>query len=97
MKKPFSIWENLSLSEVDYALSKTDTDKVVKENLQLICLEYNHIGLTIIFLSCMGKTELKSTYLKLIIVDSLIEFFKLIRTYVIFNTKLSNLTSKYKL
>ena len=39
MKKLFSIWENLSLSEVDYALSKTDTDKVVKENLQLICLE----------------------------------------------------------
>ena len=30
MKEPFSIWENLSLSEVGYAISKTDMDKAVK-------------------------------------------------------------------
>ena len=30
MKEPFSIWEIRSLSEVDYAVSKTDIDEAVK-------------------------------------------------------------------
>ena len=33
MKEPFSIWENLSLSEVDYAISKTDMDEAVESKL----------------------------------------------------------------
>ena len=39
MKEPFSIWEIRSLSEVDYAVSKTDMDEALKVNLLLICLE----------------------------------------------------------